>query len=334
MLSRGRDRQDFLVAPYVVQTSSVIEGMIHNREESVSSQFSRLKSEEIDNFLYTRPALFDKDAPVFPRAYYSSALVASVVLPDDREERIEAIQNLSDILEVLSIKFQMSWGYPQLLKEKAKMVRQKAVSEQQGRMLERFQKANDIARQLALALGPAFKRVDQLNRLLRPLPQGLFASYQSSIPYIPEKDYTPYFQQWTFMHDWLVDEIRSMEDSFRAQIACILLAYTGSDIPQPITGVSWQADKPWRLLKDMISETNALTSLYPRLNDTLARVVADGTVSDRCSGDVEAFLMLKGCFYYPFKLIEEKRYGTPGPLNRTIVSSLGDSIWRSNFSRT
>lgn len=296
-----------IVAPYVVQKSPTVETILksvretENVEQAGEILYRELQG-DVSSFLYTRTSLFPRGVRQFPEAYYVAALVIGVDLPasasDDEASGIFA--DLHDMAETLSIKFQMTWGYPQLVKEKERMGEEKAQHEQAKKELERYRKASDVAKQLVAALGPAYETVSQLNRMLKPLPSALIAQYKKVTPYIPPDDKTRYFDRWDFMHHWTVNDINKDTESFRAQISCIILAYLGDGIPGS-DAACWRLDPPWQRLSDKRPEFELLGKFLPRLPETLARVLADEQTCVWTDEDEDVFVGLKACFYYPFK---------------------------------
>lgn len=325
-----------IVAPYIVQRSPVVETILKSVRDSADAEHAaelvhKKMQGDVDGFLYTRTSLFPKGVKHFSEAYYSAALVVGVDLgrPASEDVASQMYRDLYEMSETLSIKFQMSWGYPQLLKEKERMGKEKALHEQAKVELDRYKKASDIAKQLAAALGPAYETVSQLNRMLKPLPSALLTNYQRVTPYIPQDDKVRVFDKWIFMHDWKVDEIKQDTESFRAQIACILLAYIGDSIPSP-DATSWKLDSPWQRLLNRRSELDLVTRLLPKLTNTLSRLLDDGESSGWCSEDVSVFRDLKACFYYPFKTKSAEGIPIPdrltGPLFTLWVLENGGHI--------
>jgi hypothetical protein len=324
----NKQNRDLIIAPYVVQKSHVIDSLVERRRTYV-------KDVELDDFLYTSPYLLSQPVPrSFSRAYYAAALVLGVEISEPRYD----LKNLYDLAETLSIKFQMSWGYPQLIIEKEEMARNEMLRMQQEKVLERFKRANAITQKLALDLNPAFRRLDQLNRLLRPVPAALLDLYRRPVPYIPDKDHTRYFDRWDFMHDWRPSEILESPESFKAQLACVLLAYAAADIPPPVDGQLWNGHEPWSMLKGNMAEIANLISLVPTLQKTLAKFQEESAAWDAEDGKV--FRSLKGCFHYPFKDKEDDQRQLPerltGPLLTLWAIEYGgsdavDSVARSAF---
>lgn len=308
-----------IVAPYVVQKNRMVETVLELVRNSEDAENAALHAAEmvyremggdINSFLYTATSLFPEGSKSFPDAFYSAALVVGVDLgkPGPDAEPSSIYENLHDMSETLSIKFQMSWGYPQLLTEKEKMVKREARYEQTTKDLERFRKASDVAKQLVSALGPAYATITQLNRMLKPLPSALLAEYRQVTPYIPPRDSVRYFDKWDFMHDWKVDDIKGGTESFRAQMACILLAYLGDIIPKPDAS-SWNLDSPWQRLFARRSELDLISRVLPNLQNTLAKLFSDNQTCNWCDEDMIVFRELKACFYAPFKT--RSLQGTP-----------------------
>lgn len=296
LASLDGSRRQLLVAPYVVQKCPRIQQMLDAGMPSSYSIFGDM-GDDLDSFLYTRTSLFPEGKREFPGAYYSSALVASVDLASLEEgDTRDKLYSLCNRAEALSIKFQMSWGYPQLLKDREETGKEKAVNAERIRSLERMAQANELAKELTTLLGPVSMKASELNRILKPLPSVLIASYQRFAPFIQGNDDGEAFKRWNFRHNWIVSEA---DESFRAQLACILLAYMGADIPLPGEGVDWNYDPPWLLLSARKSGVNILKDLHPNISATAEKI--PDLECAWCEADIDSFLILKACFYSPFK---------------------------------
>src|ERR1051326_6738441 len=129
-----------------------------------------------------------------------------------------------------------------------------------------------------------------------------------------------YFCRWDFMHGWRVNEILRSPESFKAQLACVLLAYAGADVPLPIDGVVWDKREPWYLLQEKTSEIEDLLTLIPTLKTALSKLETEGQVNSWDSEDVGVFRTLKGCFHYPFKTRDESGAELPERLTGPLLA--------------
>jgi hypothetical protein len=282
------------------------------REKKAAKQIYReMKENGMERFFYTYASKFPLARIHFTDAYYSSAMIIGVNLPEGDTEQLRRV---CDLTETLSMLFQMSWGYPQLARQRVKVAhdaaeakRKEAEREVEVRLLSHLK---SLAGELTTSLRAAFSAYHKLSRSLVPPAEALLDLYKNASPYIPPMDGTKYFGgKFVFDHAWSVGKIAGNEDHFRAQVACVLLSYLADkSVPRP--DAAWPANltMPWIALRDKEAELLIFKDLMP---ETLEKIVQPGSVT-WTNKDESAFnSLLKGCFHYPFK--QERNYLT-GPL--------------------
>lgn len=281
LLNVGVNYKIFLI-PYIVQECN--ESWFVELKQDPHKEYGNLNPELRQRFLYTNPIElypYCGNLPTFPDAYFKSAWVIGV---EDNGDNLE--HEVKYFLEAISIMFQLSWGYPQLLKDKEEMAR-KAVG---------FKELEDI-RQSAYDLTARFIRIaDNAHELMlklepRPLEKvELLYRVDIFIPPSPAE----YFKKWMFQHEWDISLIQAMPESFKAQFSCILLSHlgranwgVGGDQPWPPRELD-----PWSLLKDRVNEL----SYFEEIQTTIQKVTSDDEQSWD-NQDIFSYKLLKGIFH-------------------------------------
>jgi hypothetical protein len=315
---------DFFFVPYIVQPLSLIG--FPPTVESARTFYQSMTKGDRNKFLYTEPELVSTCQSSFPfprNGYYKAAWLIGIT-GFTPKKAFQLIHNI----EAFSILFHMSWGYPELLREKAKAAEEKAKQDEREKLLSHLQRASKLAMSLATDVYTAYSVSVQLQDMLFPRVKGLFNKYRNAADYIPIDETKdggePYHENdnWKFRHGWTEDLITSNPEAFRAQVSCILLkffAYRGigpHNLPWPN-----DLELPWVLLAKYSSQ------IIDRFGSSFALTVDKITKADESTdwerNDVKSFNFLKGCFHYPFKdLRHQKRTGdfvTPSPLTGPLL---------------
>ncbi len=333
---RRGESADFYFAPYIVQEMS-LRGFPPPSESARLFYKDHIKKQKLlGDFLYTDPKLISKCSGGFPfhkNGYYNAAwLIGISGLTTERAEE------LRHNIEAFSILFHMSWGYPELLKDKAEMAQTKAKREAQEAQLSHFQGASLLAMTLVEDVFQAYGSAVHVTQMLRPKDKVLLMKYRNPAFYIPavdnDDDADTFHQNenWRFRHNWDVSLIkRSPEDSesFRAQVSCILLSFFGfGDLPPHSIEWTEGLDMPWVILGKYHSKIAELFS--ESFNKTVEKVTSPGLSQDWDHADVKAFTFLKGCFHYPFKDALARsgsgRLTAPSPLTGPLLA-----IWAAEY---
>jgi hypothetical protein len=318
---------DFFFVPYIVQELSLVG--FPPKVESARSYYQSMLKGERGKFLYTEPELVSTSRGSFPfpkNGYYNAAwLIGITGLTAKRA--FDLIHNI----EAFSILFHMSWGYPELLREKAsaaaREAEDKAKQDERDSQLAHLQKASRLAMNLATDVYSAYSKSVQLQDMLVPRVKGLFNKYRNAADYIPIDEAKdggePYHENenWSFRHGWTEDAINSNPEAFKAQVSCILLKFFGFGLgPQ---NLQWPSNSPlpWIVLAEYrIQIADRFGSSF---SSTVAKITGiDGTIAwDR--NDVRSFNFLKGCFHYPFKDVRLKKHTgdlvKPSPLTGPLL---------------
>jgi hypothetical protein len=300
---KGHQVPRLFFAPYIVQRYDgpwVRDGSLNDVETFYSKALDDVRT----RFLYTEPVEIKSEAVLqsFPDAYFKAAWLVGI---DD--DHTHSDKEIYQVLESLSIMFQLSWGYPQLLEYKESMAKQEAERKQKDLFHRKLEEVSEIAVRIASGLHPLSNLAQQLTHKLEPPPSALLNIYSKAGAYIPSKDET-FFGKWQFHHNWQLGNMKDEGANFRAQCSCILLAYLGQlKVQSP--NDPWPDDHPlpWHLLRDIRSELDTFTVIRPTI-DKLMQQEGDNWSQE----DVDSYKILKGCFHYPFK--EQHKGSLTGPL--------------------
>jgi len=323
---------DFFFVPYIVREVS-LKGF-PPKVESARSLYQGLTTADRNKFLYTEPELVSTCPGGFPfpkDGYYKAAwLIGITGLTPKRA--FELIHNI----ESFSILFHMSWGYPELLKEKTDMAQRKAKQETQEALLSHLQGASLLAMNLVENVFEAYGSAVQVTQMLFPKDKVLLMRYRNAAFYIPEvdnKDDADTFHQnenWGFRHNWdvsLIEQSPKDTESFRAQVSCILLSFFGfGDLPPHSAPWTEGLDMPWVLLEKY---RDKISNLFNKsFNETVAKVVSPGLNQNWKDDDIKTFSFLKGCFHYPFKdaLARSGIGNLPSPLTGPLLA-----LWAAEY---
>jgi hypothetical protein len=298
---------DFFFVPYIVREIS--RTGFPPRVESARSVYQELTTTDRSKFLYTEPELVSTCPGGFPfpkDGYYRAAWLIGITGLTPKKA-FELIHNI----EAFSILFHMSWGYPELLKEKTDMAERKAKQETQEALISHLQRAGRLAMNLVEDVFEAYGSAVEVTQMLFPKDKVLLMRYRNAAFYIPpvdNKDDAETFHQnenWGFRHNWdvsLIEQSPKDTESFRAQVSCILLSFFGfGDLPPHSAPWTAGLDMPWLLLAKYRDKISSLFS--KSFNETVAKIVSPGLNQNWNDDDIMTFSFLKGCFHYPGPLL-------------------------------
>jgi len=336
----------FLV-PYIVKRHPHIKKATADEENARRFYVDRPADRE--GFMLTCPIVIPTKAGSLssPLVDADTYFISAWLIAISGEGLLKDIAEVRNSLESLSILFQMSWGYPELVEERKRAARAIAENEVKAREMEvqvrnlaKLKRAAETAQKLSEGLHPLFEQAQYLQRLLVPRPFGLLATYRPASKYIPNTDNEIFYDDLRFMHVWTHEKIALEPNFFRAQFSCILLSYLGEPLPE-----KWSdSEMPWCKLHNRKLEIPLFSTDFA---GTVRKVESECAHSPHhrtrsqvtwTKEDAKSYDILKGCFYYPFKMkhggVEQQKLTGPllvlWALERQAILKDQNNFWGVN----